>query len=49
MLMHLKSHELGWAKTMAEKLIDYALETDWKVIKSKSKGEWRKEVEQGER
>ena len=36
MLNHLQSKNIGWAKNIEEKLIEYELETDWEVIKVKT-------------
>ena len=44
MLLHLKNHDLGWAKNIQEKLTQYNIETDWIKIKSMTKNEWRKNV-----
>ena len=45
MLSHLHSHNTGWAKSISEKLTHYKLETHWDLIKAKTKGQWKKDVE----
>ena len=44
MLVHLKTIELGWAKNINEKLIQYDLERDWEIIRQKPKIEWKQMV-----
>ena len=44
MLNHLQLENIGWAKLICNKLIDYGLETNWTQIKNKTKGQWRNEV-----
>ena len=44
MLVHLKTQNIGWARNIQTKLTDYQLETDWNVIKQKTKGEWKNSV-----
>ena len=46
MLVQLKTLELGWAKYMTEKLMEYQLEQDWENIRRKTKAEWRKIVDE---
>ena len=46
MLTQLKTLELGWAKNMTEKLIEYQLEQDWENIRRKTKAEWKKIVDE---
>ena len=41
MLFHLKTHNIGWAKCMQAKLVDYGLEQDWEKIKEHNKSRWR--------
>ena len=40
-LEHLDTNNLGWAKNIRAKLIEYQLEFDWSAIQKKSKGEWK--------
>ena len=44
MIAHLKTQNIGWARNIQTKLTDYQLETDWNVIKQKTKGEWKNSV-----
>ena len=44
MLNHLKAQGIGWAKNIEEKLISYGLETNWDIIKTKTKPQWKQEV-----
>lgn len=44
MLITLDKHSIGWAYQIREKLVEYGLETDWNVIKEKSRGEWKSDV-----
>ena len=44
MLYHLQAIEKGWASNIKEKLVKYNLETDWEVIKKKTKAEWKRNV-----
>ena len=46
MLYHLKESNLGWAKSMMEKLHEYELEDDWDKIRSMSKNQWKTIVEE---
>ena len=41
MLFHLKINNIGWAKCIQEKLIDYELEQDWEKIKDHNKSRWK--------
>ena len=44
MLLHLHTTNLGWAKNISEKLAEYGLESNWDIIKSKTRNEWRASV-----
>ena len=44
MLSHLKDQNLGWAENIIIKLREYNLESDWEVIRTKTKGQWKMEV-----
>ena len=44
MLNHLKDEDLGWARSISEKLKEYCLEPNWDAIKSKTKEQWKREV-----
>ena len=46
MLNHLQVTNLGWARNIREKLENYQLETDWKLIRKKSKIEWNRQIEE---
>ena len=46
MLHHLGTRKIGWAENINRKLAEYNLETDWETIRLKTKGEWKKIVEQ---
>ena len=37
MLSHLCSYNTGWAKNIKEKLSEYNLESDWEIIRTKTK------------
>ena len=41
---HLRKRNLGWAKNIQVKLEQYEIETDWTKIKSMTKNEWKKNV-----
>ena len=45
MLNHLNSLQMGWARSLNDKLAQYQLETDWGKIRLKSKMEWKRDVE----
>ena len=45
-LQSIKEHNVGWARQIEETLVAWELETDWDVIKSKSRNAWKKEVEE---
>ena len=44
MMLHLKSRNLGWARNIQHKLTEYKIETDWTKIKTITKKEWKKSV-----
>ena len=44
MLTHLQDLNLGWAKNIQAKLVDYELELNWDNIGWKPKAEWKKTV-----
>ena len=44
MLFHLKTQNIGWAKTIQAKLADYELEQDWVKIKEHNKSSWKQIV-----
>ena len=46
MLRHLETANLGWAKSITEKLEEYHLETNWATISRKTKIEWKRQVEE---
>ena len=46
MLLHLKTKNIGWAKSIDEKLQQYGLETNWDMIKIMTKNEWKERVKQ---
>ena len=41
MLFHLKSQDIGWAKSIQAKLAAYGLEPDWDKIKDHNKSSWK--------
>ena len=45
MLNYLRSKNIGWVQNIENKLHEYNLETDYEIIKAKSKEQWKKEVE----
>ena len=44
MLFQLKTHNIGWAKSIRAKLADYELEQDWEKIREHNKSRWRHTV-----
>ena len=44
MMLHLKNRNLGWARNIQHKLTEYKIETDWTKIKTITKKEWKKSV-----
>ena len=44
MLLHLNTKNVGWAKSINEKLQQYGLETNWNMIKIMTKNEWKEKV-----
>ena len=40
-----ETRNIGWAKSINEKLVEYNLETNWETIRSKTKGEWKRNKE----
>ena len=45
-LLALKQHGTGWARQIEDNLNEWALETDWNVIRMKSVIEWKRQVHQ---
>ena len=41
MLVQLKTHNIGWAKSIQAKLSSYELEQDWEKIKEHNKSRWK--------
>ena len=44
MLTHLKTTDLGWAKSIITKLSIYQLETNWDTSRQKTEMEWKQNV-----
>ena len=44
MLNHIRTHNSGWAKRIADKLTEYGLETDWDLIRRMTPNEWKGKV-----
>ena len=44
-LEHLDTLKIGWAKQIRKKLNEYSLEEDWSIIKGKTVGTWKTEVQ----
>ena len=45
MLSHLCSYNTGWAKNIIGKLGEYNLESDWEIIRTKTKSQWKNSVD----
>ena len=43
-LNHIRTHNSGWAKHIADKLTEYGLETDWDLIKRMTPNEWKEKA-----